>query len=193
MGDALPTGVPLLRAPEPEASMDAVKNALSLGAPLALPDAHALTDTALLPLAEVHGDCEGVLPLLPLGNAEMVKAPLPVALSVNHAVGDTVAEPLGDAVTRALPLGEAVPHEVGLKESVTRPVPEALPLPLAVPQPVRDAVAQAVAPPLPVRKEDAEKEALPVREGLPLPAPVALGEGTPVALPSKVADGKEVE
>ena len=181
VGDALPTGVPLLRAPEPEAGTEAVKSALTLGAPLALPDAHALTDTALLPLAEVHGDCEGVLPLLPLGNAEMVKAPLPVALSVNHAVGDTVAEPLGGAVTRALPLGEAVPHGVGLKESVTQPVPDALPLPLAVPQPVRDAVAQAVAPPLPVR------------EGLPLPAPVALGEGTPVALPSKVADGKEVE
>ena len=66
VGDALSIGVRLLRAPEPEAGTDAVEKALTLGAPLALPEAHALADAALLPLAEVHVDCEGVLPLLPL-------------------------------------------------------------------------------------------------------------------------------
>ena len=66
VGDALSNGVRLLRAPEPEAGTDAVEKELTLGASLALPEAHALADAALLPLAEVHVDCEGVLPLLPL-------------------------------------------------------------------------------------------------------------------------------
>ncbi len=71
VGNALPLGVPLPPASEPEAGTDAVENALTLGAPLALPEAHALAEAALLPLAVAQGDCEGVLPLLPLGRAEI--------------------------------------------------------------------------------------------------------------------------
>jgi hypothetical protein len=71
VGNALPLEVPLPPASEPEAGTDAVESALTLGAPLALTEAHALADAALLPLAVAHGDCKDVLPLLPLGREEI--------------------------------------------------------------------------------------------------------------------------